>query len=87
MPDKGFINRMESQFLEYPNGDHDDIIDCISQGVEMFKKTKLGMEEEKPKEPRTYIDPRTGQRKVVGEHNVLTLNNINNGRSNQKGIS
>jgi phage terminase large subunit-like protein len=29
--DKNLINKMETQFLEFPNGDHDDIIDMIAQ--------------------------------------------------------
>lgn len=72
--DKKFINKAESQFLEYPNGDHDDIIDCISQMVEVFRKKQV--KEQPKKEERTYIDPRTGQRRIVWEHNLLTLNNI-----------
>jgi len=38
MSDKSFINKLETQFLEYPNGDHDDVIDCVSQAIEVFRK-------------------------------------------------
>lgn len=72
--DKSFIVKVETQFLEYPNWDHDDVIDCISQMVEVFRKKQV---KEQPKQQeRTYIDPKTGQRRNVGEHNVFTLNNI-----------
>jgi phage terminase large subunit-like protein len=40
MPDKNFIAKMERQFLEFPNADHDDIIDVVSQAVEVFRKNK-----------------------------------------------
>jgi hypothetical protein len=33
-----FISRMESQLLQFPNGDHDDHPDCLSQMIEMFRK-------------------------------------------------
>lgn len=36
--DPTFIPKLERQFLEYPNGNHDDIIDTVSQGVEVFRK-------------------------------------------------
>lgn len=35
--DTSFISKMESQFLEFPNGDHDDIIDTLSQAIEVFR--------------------------------------------------
>jgi hypothetical protein len=38
MTDKWFVSKAETQFLEYPNGDHDDVIDVISQWVEVFRK-------------------------------------------------
>lgn len=79
MVDKSFITKMETQFLEYPFGDHDDICDAISQGCEMFRKWKLWSDIEKPKPPQTYIDPRTGQRRVAWEHNLLSLNKLNHG--------
>lgn len=36
--DKDFLSKLERQFLEFPNADHDDIIDTVSQAVEVFKK-------------------------------------------------
>ena len=70
--DKKFIAGLEQQFLEYPNGDHDDKIDCLSQMVEVFRKKQV--KEQPKREERTYIDPRTGKRRVVGEYNTLNLN-------------
>jgi len=36
--DKNFLFKSEQQLLEYPNGDHDDIIDTMWQSVEVFRK-------------------------------------------------
>lgn len=36
--DKNFLFKTEQQLLEYPNGDHDDIIDTMWQSVEVFRK-------------------------------------------------
>lgn len=33
-----FIPKMEAQLLQFPNGDHDDHPDCLSQMVEVFRK-------------------------------------------------
>lgn len=44
--DGTFVPKIEKQFLEYPNGDHDDIIDTISQAIEVFrKKTEVKLQE------------------------------------------
>jgi predicted phage terminase large subunit-like protein len=32
------LNKIERQFLEFPQGNHDDIIDTVSQAVEVFRK-------------------------------------------------
>lgn len=72
MRDSAFVNKMERQFLEFPNWDHDDVIDCIAQMIEVFRKKQV--KDQIKKEERTYIDPRTGQRRVVGEYNLLQLN-------------
>ena len=64
MPDKTFINKIETQFLEYPNGDHDDVIDTLSQMVDVFR-SKRKKDTPTNTQQRTYIDPRTGQRKVI----------------------
>jgi phage terminase large subunit-like protein len=32
------LNKIETQFLEFPHGNHDDCIDTISQAVEVFRK-------------------------------------------------
>lgn len=59
--DNTFIPRLESQFLQYPNGKHDDIIDTVSQAFEVFhKKRNVSIEKREPK-ARTIIDPRTGK--------------------------
>ena len=36
--DKNFLFKTEQQLLEYPNWDHDDIIDTMWQAVETFRK-------------------------------------------------
>lgn len=38
IPNTGFIAKMERQFLEFPNWDHDDVIDTVSQWIEVFRK-------------------------------------------------
>jgi predicted phage terminase large subunit-like protein len=55
--DKNLINKMETQFLEFPNGDHDDIIDMIAQWAAVFRKWV----QPKPKEEKPKINPLTGQ--------------------------
>ena len=50
------IPKIEKQFLEFPNGDHDDIIDCLSQAVEVFRykgKKRINTAHKKPVD----IDP------------------------------
>jgi predicted phage terminase large subunit-like protein len=32
------LNKIERQFLEFPQGNHDDIIDTVSQAVEVLRK-------------------------------------------------
>jgi len=59
--DKNFLFKTEQQLLEYPNGDHDDIIDCLSQWVYTFRKR-----EEKPaQQPRENISLLTRQKSNV----------------------
>ena len=36
--DKNFLFKLEQQLLEHPNWDHDDIVDCLAQWVETFRK-------------------------------------------------
>lgn len=40
MSDQSFISKFEWQALEYPNGDFDDCIDCVSQMIEVFRIKK-----------------------------------------------
>lgn len=47
IPSAWFIAKMERQFLEFPNWDHDDIPDTVSQAIEVFKK--------RPDKPSTEI--------------------------------
>ena len=51
-----FISRMESQLLQFPNGDHDDHPDCLSQMIEVFRKKT----EVKPIERPTQYSSITG---------------------------
>jgi len=48
-----FISRMESQLLQFPNGDHDDHPDCLSQMIEVFRK-RWAVEIKKPEQPTQY---------------------------------
>lgn len=48
--DKNFLFKTEQQLLEFPNGDHDDIIDTLWQAIETFRKRT---EKEKPQERAT----------------------------------
>lgn len=43
-----FISRMESQLLQFPNGDHDDHPDCLSQMIEVFRKKTEVKPQERP---------------------------------------
>ena len=55
-----FITTMEKQFLDYPNGDKDDIIDTVSQMEEVFAK-RFGETKQKQQEvapPRSAITGR-----------------------------
>lgn len=38
---KALIRQMETQFIDFPNGKHDDIIDCLAQWVNVFNHTQL----------------------------------------------
>ncbi|MDO4713994.1 MAG: hypothetical protein Q4B28_05120 [bacterium] len=42
-----FLMKMEDQFIQFPNGKHDDIIDNIAQAFKYFKKGERGREEER----------------------------------------
>lgn len=37
MVDNGFIIKLETQALEFPNSDHDDVLDTLSQMIEVFR--------------------------------------------------
>ncbi len=47
-----FIPKMERQFLEFPNWDHDDIIDTVAQAKDVF--TKRWEVEKKPVQEAFY---------------------------------
>lgn len=56
MTDQNFISKLETQFLEYPNGDHDDCIDTCSQMLEVFR-TKSSVWEVREKKHRRVWSP------------------------------
>ena len=61
MSDPSFVSRMERQFLEFPNGDHEDIIDTISQGIEMFRRAHPVKQQKQETTPNQNIDLVTRQ--------------------------
>ena len=70
-----FISKMEWQFLSFPNGDHDDIIDTLAQMVDVFRD-KRKKTNEKPKQTNLANDPVIANMpKRVGGANSLNLNN------------
>ena len=38
MADKSFTRKIEDQMYEFPNGKHDDVIDCLTQWVDYLDK-------------------------------------------------
>ena len=61
MSDPAFVPKMERQFLEFPNGDHEDIIDTVSQGIEMFRRAHPPKQQKQEEKPAEYLDPVTRQ--------------------------
>jgi len=60
--DPAFVPKMERQFLEFPNWDHDDIIDDLAQWVEVFRDNKRIGEKRKEIMSTPKINPITWQR-------------------------
>jgi hypothetical protein len=60
MVDPKFLPKCERQFLEFPNSDHDDIIDTISQSLDMFRNY-IGKTDKKPHTTPARLNPVTGQ--------------------------
>jgi len=54
MSEPSFIRKLETQFLEYPNGDHDDCIDVISQAIEVFRKKTTMWETRAPRTRKVW---------------------------------
>lgn len=66
--DVQFIAKLERQLLEFPNSDHDDISDTLSQCVEVFRKRpekKIQVDL-----TRSYRDPWTWEVKKIPLHNM-----------------
>lgn len=59
MPDKSFVRRLEEQLVDFPNGKHDDIIDCLAQAIYVLDtRWEPKQEERKPFQLRKkYFDP------------------------------
>ena len=62
-----FNTKMETQFLQFPNADHDDIIDTVNQWVEVLREytKKEEKREEKPAKPRYYYNPVTWKKTLI----------------------
>jgi predicted phage terminase large subunit-like protein len=52
--DKNIIPKLERQLLEYPNSDHDDIMDTLSQAIEVFRKKWIWESKEPPRISNQY---------------------------------
>jgi hypothetical protein len=62
MEDRVFMIKLEKQFLEFPNGKHDDLIDTVEQACTQLDQS-LKKTTNAPK-LRKYRDPWTGQMKI-----------------------
>lgn len=60
LADKAFNTKLESQFLQFPNWDHDDIVDDIEHGVTQLRARKK-MDQPKEKKSRQVYNPVTGK--------------------------
>ena len=58
MADKSFVRRLEDQLYQFPNAKHDDIIDCLTQWVDILEWTK---DKKINTTPKQYINKLTGQ--------------------------
>lgn len=63
MRDTQLIAKLERQALEYPSGDHDDVIDCLAQAIYVFKE-RVTDNTTKTFMPDYWLDP-DWQRKEV----------------------
>jgi hypothetical protein len=58
MADKSFVRRLEDQLYQFPNSKKDDIMDCLTQWVDILDWTNEKKIQTKPKQ---YINKLTGQ--------------------------
>ena len=65
MVDNGFIIKLETQALEFPNSDHDDVLDTLSQMIEVFRS-------------KGNADKQTPNRQMKPKINRLTWLPMNN---------
>jgi hypothetical protein len=60
MPDNQFLRKFEKQLRDFPNGNHDDVIDVVAQGVEVSHSSgQLPPGSAKP--PATFYNRQTGK--------------------------
>ncbi len=57
-PDKSIIQKIEDQLVEFPNGKHDDTIDCITMAATDLNKKRI--EEAQQNKPRTFHNKMSG---------------------------
>lgn len=55
MEDKSFVQKLEKQLLEFPNGDFDDTIDCLEQMVTSLDWVVIKTEPPRQRETRTLL--------------------------------
>ena len=60
--DMQVLRKMEDQLTTFPNGDHDDIIDCQAQFVDVARKKAMHEDPNKKiQKDREYVDKITGE--------------------------
>jgi hypothetical protein len=52
MPDKSFVRKFEQQMVDFPNGRHDDVIDCAAQAIDILDK--IGISDDTPVHEQDY---------------------------------
>lgn len=70
MADRSFVSKLERQFSEFPNGKHDDAIDCLAQACEVLD----GKREADPnvrEQKKTYFNRMTGKMETVAGNDAF----------------
>lgn len=64
MPDRSFTMKVEKQFTDFPNGKHDDVIDCIAQACFVLDGKRDVNPAQEPK--KAYFNRLTGKMEIIG---------------------